>query len=393
MNKPTAVPYRTVLGFETHNEFVGRMIEVTYVFVVIAAWFFALSGLSVILTDWGGWMRALVATAIVGIAFTIKLALFGRRTFPATAAFVACLISLAPFTFDFFGLYQHTGVAQMLADEKGEALVTVNDFNAVGRREVGIARSKIEADLTAAFTSADRKLADDMALFERRKVNAHHLAVDERVGVPSSDTTGVVGAGPVAALRESASRRESDMFAVNKQQAEREAATAKQNAQTTHDAAAAHLDATERLLNQLVAYENVTPVTGRAIEDEPAPVDSVADDIVEAPSFGALYEVGRHGNGLMAQINSQFRAANVAGSPSLDPKDITVEGGNLFDLSVRGLMKGDIAAYVSLFLAFLFEMMDIVVVYFIRRGDEEWQDRATKVFSGLRGDGHEPPAA
>jgi hypothetical protein len=281
---------------------------------------------------------------------------------------IGLLAALAALSFDFFGLYQHSGIQTILAEEQSRAKEVVNTFNVVARREIGANRGEFEISRRDGLKEARDYYDTQVMLSQRRVASVENIYEDEVQGVPTDITTGRIGRGDVARRRAAELRRAKQADGIDQSRLRSQYEGERDKVTDEFDEKLRHLGLAESLLNQLVDYQVATP-TERQIQTSSLSTNvSVIEQIVESDTFDSLESVARRGNGLMSQAALEYKTATGA---TLNVRDIEVQNGNLFEMSIRGLMSLDIAAFVSLFLAFLFEWLDVVLVFMMRVGEPE----------------------
>jgi hypothetical protein len=372
---------KTLLGFYTENAAWGRGMDVAYVLVMIVAFAFAHSSFSYVMIGWNeGWRQALlvlVAAGIIGLCYTVKIVLFGGKRFTIVGASAAFLVAVLPWQLDFVGFYAETGYHDSLEREKIAATKVVSDYDVKATDKIAELASKIEADKAEALAAADRYLDEQVGMLQSRISSAKLLVVDEKVGVKTGQTTGIVGAGDQAKIRESELRRAEQELADKKPRIEAEVARRK---------AAADADAASRLASLVSAKAELDTLVPRAKFDEdgnPFEVkgedvpEPVLEQIASASTFDELGEAARKANTAMSTVSS-LTGTPVAG--------VIVSSDNVFEMSYAALQRGDITAIVCFFMAFLMEIVDILIAYAKRREDAAYGED-TDDDSGAGGNG------
>lgn len=354
---------KTVYGFYTDSVRVGYAMQFLYYGIALIAVASAYWALKEAVSQWPTILIFIAASVVAGAPVGFKLMLYARKEFAGGALLVVLFTSAAAMFFNQVGFYREIGVSTIIETQKLEATETINTFNVVARKAIADAKGVVEQDRADELGKVRQALAEDIALYERRVVNARHTAIDERDGVKSDETSGVAGEGQLAKQQKAASRREADMLGTNKKLAEETAKSSEERVNAKADARIAHLDNAVANLDKLVEHEVAS--SERKIEvGETQKVESASAQIAEAESFKDLVTASRRANGLMAAVASEAKAG--VAELSIDVKDVQIVGGNSFELYVLALGEGKVAAWLAFFLGFMFEWLEPLSVYLIR---------------------------
>jgi hypothetical protein len=356
--------FPTLFGFYTRNKLASQLLNYVYGIVMVVATVFAFHALSLILPDWNKLFIFIASLSVVGLPYCIKIVLFGNEHFEPKHAILCLAISILPAIFDFVGFYSETSIRQALIATKFELVEKVNYFNT-------IARSKIEEEKITLQKSKDKQIADITAKFNGRVngldsslLDAKQTAIDEREGVRGSSTTGKPGDGPRA--------KEIDAE-VRKIKAKNDLESRK------------FIDEKEAEVQKI---ENTYQVQINKSKEGLQEIESlVASD---TKNKGILYQINNVDNfndltRVTIQVNNSI--STISSKMNIEPQFVSFKTEDVIQLSFGALMRGEITALICCLLAFLLEMIDIVIVYMIRgtRRVEPVveEEKKTKIFSKI----------
>ena len=357
--------FPTLFGFSTRNKLASQLLNYVYGVVMVVATVFAFHALSLILPDWNKLFVFIASLSVVGLPYCIKIVLFGNEHFEPKHAILCLAISILPAIFDFVGFYSETSIRQALIATKFELVEKVNYFNT-------IARGKIEEEKIALQKVKDKQIADITTKFNDRVngldsslLDAKQTAIDEREGVRGSSTTGKPGDGPRA--------REIDAE-VRKIKAKNDLEAKKLNDDRETE--------TQKIENNYQIQVNKSKEGLQEIES------LVASD---TKNKGILYQINNVDNfndltRVTIQVNNSI--STISSKMNIEPQSVSFKTEDVIQLSFGALMRGEITALICCLLAFLLEMVDIVIVYMIRgtRRIEpvvEEEEKKTKIFSKI----------
>jgi hypothetical protein len=290
--------------------------------------------------------------------------LFGNEHFEPKHAILCLAISILPAIFDFVGFYSETSIRQALIATKFELVEKVNYFNT-------IARSKIEEEKITLQKSRDKQIADITTKFNDRVngldsslLDAKQTAIDEREGVRGSSTTGKPGDGPRAKEIDAEVRK----------------------IKAKNDLEARML--TNEKEAEVQKIENTYQVQINKSKEGVQEIESlVASD---TKNKGILYQINNVDNfndltRVTIQVNNSI--STISSKMNIEPQFVSFKTEDVIQLSFGALMRGEITALICCLLAFLLEMIDIVIVYMIRgtRRVEPVveEEKKTKIFSKI----------
>lgn len=367
--------YKTVFGTETDSLTITWLSRLGYACLIGLTGYMSYDGVRIFRSDLPFAVQlafAGVVTLVLGAG--LKLLLWRMPRFDIWLLGFTLAGTMPAIFFNFIGFYHKTGEVTIVREQRDDAQDVIRAYNAILLRESGKAGADIESDRQTKLAAAKKDYTDQLTLLERRVSNAGLLVQEEADGVKRSDTTGVIGQGDVARLREADKKRADADFTIDKKALDDDN-TAKVDAiNGAADAKLAHLKAASDLLDKLTGnnksgtsseleHEALTSTTG--ILDDGV---SASDKIADCESLDELEDAARQADKMMDRINGEYTAAT---GRSLDAKGIKVENGNLFDLSIRGLLHFDFSAWGSLILAMLMDWLDTLIVFGIRRHEAD----------------------
>ena len=357
--------FPTLFGFYTRNKLASQLLNYVYGIVMVVATVFAFHALSLILPDWNKLFIFIASLSVVGLPYCIKIVLFGNEHFEPKHAILCLAISILPAIFDFVGFYSETSIRQALIATKFELVEKVNYFNT-------IARGKIEEEKIALQKVRDKQIADVTAKFNGRVngldsslLDAKQTAIDEREGVRGSTTSGKPGDGPRAKEIDAEVRK---IRAKNDLEAKMLTGEKEAEIQKIESSYQVQINKSKEGLQEIESL--------------------VASD---AKNKGILYQINNVDNfndltGVTIQVNNSI--STISSKMNIEPQFVSFKTEDVIQLSFGALMRGEITALICCLLAFLLEMIDIVIVYMIRGAKRvepvvEEEEKKTKIFSKI----------
>lgn len=349
MNLPLEIPetlqfkevkeeYPTIFGFNTTNRIAAKAIDIIYWIIIGVALCFAFHALNIILATWNWFLVFLVSLGVVGLPYCIKIILFGRKEFSHKSALLCFALSILPATFDFAGIYAETGLIDSLKESKSRIIQQLNSFEAdskkaVQEEELAIKEQEQE-ELAQLEMSANRQYAE-----ASRKLNeANQKVIDEKTGVKADFSTGKVGEGPRAKELQAEVRRLQSELSIEKESADKALETKRNKLTASINDRIKKLKDTNKML-------------------ESSLID-IRTKVADASSFKDLEILTIKANALVSSIASKSNT---------EYKPVKIEeSDNIFQLSFGALLRLDITAAVCFFIAFMMEMVDILIVYVMR---------------------------
>lgn len=348
--KLSSQEYPTLFGFGTKNKVAANLLNYVYGIVMVVATAFAFHALSLILSDWNKIFVFLASLAVVGLPYCIKIVLFGGEKFYLKHAYLCLAISILPAIFDFIGFYSETSIKQTLTQTKFEIVEKINYFNTQ-------AREKLENEKVELVTKRDKEIANlkgeafqKISALESELSETKQVYIDETEGVRGQYTTGKVGTGP---------RAKEYQAEIRKTQAKN--------------------DLEAKKINQEIKIEEdrITKEYEKKIELAQLGLDEI-NNLVSSDSKakGLLYQVNNVTNfsdlaKITISVNNSI--SNISSKMGLEPKFVSYTTDDVIQLSFGALFRGEITALICFLLAFLLEMVDIIIVYMIRGARKEEQ--------------------
>ena len=347
--KLSSQEYPTLFGFGTKNKVAANLLNYVYGVVMVVATAFAFHALSLILSDWNKIFVFLASLAVVGLPYCIKIVLFGGEKFYLKHAYLCLAISILPAIFDFIGFYSETSIKQTLTQTKFEIVEKISYFNTQ-------AREKLENEKVELVTKRDKEIANlkgeafqKISALESELSETKQVYIDETEGVRGQYTTGKVGTGP---------RAKEYQAEIRKTQAKN--------------------DLEAKKINQEIRIEEdrITKEYEKKIELAQLGLDEI-NNLVSSDSKakGLLYQVNNVTNfsdlaKITISVNNSI--SNISSKMGLEPKFVSYTTDDVIQLSFGALFRGEITALICFLLAFLLEMVDIIIVYMMRgvRKDE-----------------------
>jgi hypothetical protein len=319
------------------------MLNYVYGVVMVVAMAFAFHALSIILSDWNKIFVFLASLSVVGLPYCIKIVLFGNERFEAKHAYLCLAISVLPAIFDFIGFYSETRIKQTLTQTKFEIVEKISYFNTE-------AREKLEGEKIELAKKRDKELADidtdlsrQQSFLEGGLAEVKQIYIDETEGVKSHSTTGKPGSGP---------RAKEYQAEIRKTQAKNDLELRKYTREKEIEK--------ERIIKQ---YDNLIEQCNVGLKE----IDTLVSSDTKAK--GLLYQVNNVQNfndlsKIIISVNNSI--SNISSKMGLEPKFVSYTTDDVIQLSFGALMRGEITALICFLLAFLLEMVDIIIVFMIR---------------------------
>jgi len=353
--------YPTLFGFSTRNKIASQLLNYVYGVVMVVATAFAFHALSLILSDWNKLFIFLASISVVGLPYCIKIIMFGSDSFERKHALLCLAISVLPAIFDFVGFYSETSIKQALTQTKFEIVEKISYFNTEAREKLENdkikliqQRDKELADLDSDFTHQTNQLDTDLAQVKQ-------TYIDETEGVKGQATTGKPGSGPRAKEFQSEIRKTE-----TKNQLELKKISKEKEIQA------------EKIKNK---YEALIGQSELGLKE----IDTLVSSDTKAK--GLLYQVNNVSNfsdlaKITITVNNSI--SNISSKMSLEPKFVSFKTDDVIQLSFGALMRGEITALICFLLAFLLEMVDIIIVYMVRgvkrKEEEQPEEKKYKMF-------------
>ena len=346
--------YPTLFGFGTKNKVAAKLLNYVYGVVMVVATAFAFHALSLILSDWNKIFVFLASIAVVGLPYCIKIVLFGGEKFYLKHAYLCLAISILPAIFDFIGFYSETSIKQTLTQTKFEIVEKISYFNTE-------AREKLENEKVELLTKRDKEIAalksegfQKISSLESELTDIKQVYIDETEGVRGQYTTGKVGTGP---------RAKEYQADIRKTQAKN--------------------DLEVKRINQEIKIEEdrIIKEYDKKIELAQTGLDEINNLVSsDAKAKGLLYQVNNATNfsdlaKITITVNNSI--SNISSKMGLEPKFVSYTTDDVIQLSFGALFRGEITALICFLLAFLLEMVDIIIV-FMMRGTRKEEEKITE---------------
>ena len=330
--------HHTIFGFNTHNRIAAKAIDVIYWIIIGVALCFAYHSLSIILATWNWLLVFLVSLGVVGLPYCLKIILFGRKEFGVKSALLCTALSVLPAVFDFAGIYAETGLIDSLKDSKSRIIQQLNMFEAESKKAVQTeeqANREEEQQSTEQLENEQNKISLE---FTRKLNEANQRVIDEKQGVRADYSSGKVGDGPRAKELQAEVRRLQSELDINK------------------DGMSKTLEIKKAKVSSVV-NDKIKKIKETNKQLESGILD-IKTKVSDANSFKDLDMLTIKANALVSSIasksNVEFKAVKIE------------ESDNIFKLAFGSLLKFDITAAVCFFIAFVMEMVDILIVFVIR---------------------------
>lgn len=335
--------YPTIFGFSTRNKVASQMLNYVYGVVMVVAMAFAFHALSIILSDWNKIFVFLASLAVVGLPYCIKIVLFGNEKFEAKHAYLCLAISVLPAIFDFIGFYSETSIKQTLTQTKFEIVEKISYFNTEAREKLEGEKIELAKKRDKELAGLDTEFNQQLASLESGLADVKQVYIDETEGVKSQSTTGKPGSGPRAKEYQAEIRKTQAKNDLELKKISREKEIEK-----------------ERIAKQ---YESLIEQCNVGLKE----IDTLVSSDTKAK--GLLYQVNNVQNfnelsKIIISVNNSI--SNISSKMGLEPKFVSYTTDDVIQLSFGALMRGEITALICFLLAFLLEMVDIIIVYMIR---------------------------
>lgn len=353
--------YPTIFGFSTRNKVASQLLNYVYGVVMVVAMAFAYHALSIILADWNKIFVFLASLAVVGLPYCIKIVLFGNERFELKHAYLCFAISILPAIFDFIGFYSETSIKQTLTQTKFQIVETISYFNTEAREKLETEKLELVKKRDKELAGLDREFHQQVASLETDLVGVKQTYIDETEGVRSQATTGKPGSGPRA----------------KEYQAEIRKTQAKNDLEAKRLSKEREIEQ-ERITKQ---YENLIEQCNNGLKE----IDTLVSS--DAKAKGLLFQVNNAQSfndlsKIIISVNNSI--SNISSKMGLEPKFVSYTTDDVIQLSFGALMRGEITALICFLLAFLLEMVDIIIVYMIRGTRKQEQaaveEKKTKLF-------------
>ena len=353
--------YPTIFGFSTKNKVASQLLNYVYGVVMVVAMAFAFHALSIILSDWNKIFVFLASLAVVGLPYCIKIVLFGNERFELKHAYLCFAISVLPAIFDFIGFYSETSIKQTLTQTKFEIVEKISYFNTEAREKLESEKIELAKKRDKEIAELDREFNQQTSNLENDLASVKQTYIDETEGVKSQSTTGKPGSGPRAKEYQAEIRKTQNKNDLELKKLARE--------KTIEE---------ERIRKQ---YEGLIQQCDLGLKE----IDTLVSS--DAKAKGLLFQVNNVQNfndlsKIIISVNNSI--SNISSKMGLEPKFVSYTTDDVIKLSFGALMRGEITALICFLLAFLLEMVDIIIVYMIRgskkKDEPEQEEKKTKLF-------------
>ena len=348
--------YPTLFGFSTRNKIASNLLNYVYGVVMVVATAFAFHALGLILSEWNKALVFLASLAVVGLPYCIKIVLFGNERFEPKHAYLCLAISVLPAIFDFVGFYSETSVKQSLVKTKFEVVEKINYFNTEAREVLQQKKSELNAELAHKIKEINDGASEQKTELTRTLTTAQQTAIDEKEGVRKDNTTGKPGAGPRAKEFDAEIRRISAGNEIEVKRIE------------------------DKAKNEIKALEAEYKVKFSAIDEGISEINNLISS--DNKNKGLLFQLNNTDNyndlsKICIIVNNSI--SNISSKLGVEPKFVSYETDDVIKLSFGALFRGEITALICFLLAILLEMVDTIIVFFIRdRKPEEKQEEEQK---------------
>lgn len=353
--------YPTIFGFSTRNKVASQLLNYVYGVVMVVAMAFAFHALSIILADWNKIFVFLASLAVVGLPYCIKIVLFGNERFELKHAYLCLAISVLPAIFDFIGFYSETSIKQTLTQTKFEIVEKISYFNTEAREKLELEKIELNKKRDKEIAELDRTFNQQVAGLESDLADVKQTYIDETEGVKSQSTTGKPGSGPRAKEYQAEIRRTQNKNDLEIKKFSREKEIEKERITKHYDSLIAQCDVGLKEIDNLVSSD--------------AKAKGLLFQVNNVQSFNDLSKI-------IISVNNSI--SNISSKMGLEPKFVSYTTDDVIQLSFGALLRGEITALICFLLAFLLEMVDIIIVYMIRGSrkplEEIKQEKKTKIF-------------
>jgi hypothetical protein len=351
--------YPTLFGFSTRNKVASNLLNYVYVVVMIVATAFAFHALGLILSEWNKALVFLASLAVVGLPYCIKIILFGNEKFEPKHAYLCLAISILPAIFDFVGFYSETSVKQSLVKTKFEVVEKINYFNTEAREVLQQKKTNLNSELTQKIKEINDLVSEQKTELTRTLTTAQQTAIDEKEGVRKDNTTGKPGIGPRAKEFDAEIRRISAGNEVEIKRIE------------------------EKAKNEIRAVEEEYKVKFVSIDEGINEINNLISS--DNKNKGLLFQLNNTDNynnlsKLCIVINNSI--SNISSKLEVEPKFVSYETDDVIKLSFGALFRGEITALICFLLAVLLEMVDTIIVFFIRdrKPENKEEEQKSRIF-------------
>lgn len=340
--------YPTLFGFSTRNKVASNLLNYVYGVVMVVATAFAFHALSLILSEWNKALVFLAALSVVGLPYCIKIVLFGNEKFEPKHAYLCLAISVLPAIFDFVGFYSETSIKQSLVKTKFEVVEAVNYFNTDAREALLQKKIDLTTEMNHKIKEINDSTSEQKTDLNRSLISAQQTAIDEKEGVRKDNTTGKPGTGPRAKEFDAEIRR---ITASNEVELRR-------------------ID--DKARNEVKAIELEYKTKFAAIEDGIKEIDNLVSS--DSKNKGLLFQINNANNfndlsKICIIVNNSI--STISSKLGVEPKFVSYETDDVIQLSFGALLRGEITALICFLLAVLLEMVDTLIVFFIRDRKKE----------------------
>jgi hypothetical protein len=347
--------YPTLFGFSTKNKVPAQLLNYVYGVVMVVAMAFAYHALGLILSDWNKLFVFLASLSVVGLPYCIKIVLFGNEKFEAKHAYLCLAISILPAIFDFVGFYSETSIKQTLTQTKFQIVEKISYFNTEAREKLETEKIDIIKKRDNEISKLKADTAQRTSSLENALTDAKQVYIDETEGVRSQSTSGKPGSGPrakeyQAEIRKTQAKNDLEVRKINQEQQIEE----------------------ERIKNQ---YQQTIDQCDAGLKE----IDTLVSS--DAKAKGLLFQVNNAQNfselsKIVIIVNNSI--STISSKMSLEPKFVSYTTDDVIQLSFSALLRGEITALICCLLAFLLEMVDIIIVYMIRGTKKQDDDEDNK---------------
>jgi hypothetical protein len=343
----TREEHHTIFGFNTHNKIAAKAIDIIYWIIIGVALCFAYHSLSIILATWNWLLIFLVSLGVVGLPYCLKIILFGRKEFGLKSALLCTALSILPATFDFAGIYAETGLIDSLKESKSRIIQQLNMFEAESKKAVQTEEQAIREEEQESNERLESEQNKTLLESTRKLNEANQRVIDEKQGVRAEYSTGKIGDGPRAKELQAEVRRLQSELDINK------------------DGMNKALEIKKVKISSMI-NDKIKKIKETNKQLESGILD-IKTKVSDANSFKDLEILTIKANALVSSIasksNAEFKAVRIE------------ESDNIFKLAFGALLRLDITATVCFFIAFVMEMVDILIVFVIRN---DFKQKRTK---------------
>jgi hypothetical protein len=352
--------YPTLFGFSTRNKLASNLLNYVYGVVMVVATAFAFHALGLILSEWNKALVFLASLAVVGLPYCIKIVLFGNERFEPKHAYLCLAISILPGIFDFVGFYSETSVKQSLVKTKFEVVEKINYFNTEAREVLQQKKTELTTELSNKTREINDSYSEQKTELTRSLTHAQQTAIDEKEGVRKDYTSGKPGAGPRAREFDAEIRRISAGNDIEIKRIDEKTKNEIKALEVEYKAKFAIIDEGIQEINNLISSDN--------------------------KNKGLLFQLNNTDNyndlsKICIVVNNSI--SNISSKLGVEPKFVSYETDDVIKLSFGALFRGEITALVCFLLAVLLEMVDTIIVFYIRDRkpeDKVEEEQKSKLF-------------